>query len=36
MYTSEFMKHWDNVNGFTMEEAIEKKAKVDEEHEAYR
>lgn len=27
-----FTKRWDNQNGFTMEEAIEKKAKVDTEY----
>ena len=32
MYTSEFTKHWDDVNGYTMREAMEKKAKVDEAH----
>ena len=29
---SEFTKRWDNINGFTMEEALEKKATVDKEH----
>ena len=32
MYTSEFCKHFDNLHGFTMEEARQKKAKVDEAH----
>ncbi len=32
MYTSEFSKHWDNLHGFTMQEAHQKKAKVDEAH----
>lgn len=32
MYTSEFSKHWDNVNGYTMEEAMKKKEVVDEAH----
>lgn len=32
MSTSEFTKPWDNVNGYTMREAMEKKAKVDEAH----
>ena len=32
MYTSEFTKHWDTTNGFTMQEALSKKAKVDEAH----
>ena len=32
MYTSEFSKHWDNVNGYTMEEAMKKKEAVDEAH----
>lgn len=32
MCTSEFSKHWDNVNGFTMEEAKRKQAAVDEAH----
>lgn len=32
MYTSEFSKHWDDVNGYTMEEAMKKKEAVDEAH----
>lgn len=32
MYMSEFTKHWDNKNGFTYEEALVKKAAVDEAH----
>lgn len=35
MYTSEFSKHWNENNGFTMEEAIRKKEKVDEAHRVY-
>ena len=29
---SEFRKHWDNENGYTYQEAISKKEKVDEAH----
>lgn len=32
MYTSEFTKHWDSENGFTYEEALQKKKAVDEAH----
>lgn len=32
MYTNEFTKRWDDVSGFTMQEAQDKKAKVDESH----
>lgn len=32
MYKNEFTKHWDNKYGFTYEEALEKKAIVDEAH----
>lgn len=32
MYTSEFRKHWDDDKGFTMEEAMMKKAAVDDAH----
>mgnify|MGYP000071567946 CR=1 FL=1 len=32
MDISEFTKHWDNKNGFTYEEALEKKEAVDEAH----
>ncbi len=30
--SSEFTKHWDKINGFSMAEAIEKKAAVDDAH----
>ena len=30
MYITEFTKRWDKINGFTMDEAIEKKKAVDE------
>lgn len=32
MYTSEFTKRWDPKNGFTQQEAVVKKQKVDEAH----
>ena len=32
MCISEFTKHWDRIHGFTREEAVEKKAKVDDAH----
>jgi hypothetical protein len=32
MSRSEFTKRWDKINGFSMAEAIEKKAAVDEAH----
>ena len=30
--TSEFTKHWDLINGYTYEEALNKKISVDEAH----
>ena len=32
MYSQTFSKHWDENNGYTMSEALDKKAKVDEAH----
>lgn len=32
MYSSEFTKRWDPMNGFTETEAMDKKQKVDEAH----
>lgn len=32
MFVEEYSNHWDNEHGYTMEEALLKKAKVDDAH----